>query len=687
MRACATTLVLAFASLTAVCASGEIAINASNLCTACDCDRNTKSVACRSSQTPTDAGADHLYLESIPHSYRKIRVSGVRRVTVAEGAITASSHDVHLTVRGAERVAFDTGGVVIEGEAGRAFVEVDGAAEVDVARGAVAAKNNGGGDFSVQLVHCGKVRLAEDGFDVLTAVRISDADEVHLSPSSLRPTNLMESLDLEIVLEDVRLLPALPEKVFPSAKSVTLRRCHIKEVSGNAFYVTMVESVRFEECSVDRIQSGAFPDGVFIRGLSFDNCTLTSVSENAIMSASQELKVARTEINSMSKAAFNCQAAKVIFRSNLFRTLGSESLKIKTWSDFAMVGNKINFLERGALAGIANPDADVGANVSFVFSRNNVSYANMDGLKIVIESARVAQFSVDANNFERECDCDFDDWIDRVSGTFGEQYLNLRGALKNTSKCSVVDDFYLGCFDGAERVPAAQYKKVLCGQREMGRSGSDLVMPECQVKTPLDDFWQSFKEQVQVDTNKGLLLVILLAAVGLSLVVSICTLLRWIVYTLQLRAKVRSGGGEMEWNFTKIEERRRSTPSPRDATDHYESLPLTRELIGEEEEDEQEGDDEKASENHSSKKELAQQEAKRLSYLHDNPPKLTFYDEMIDLLKEKLDDPDNYATVADTATPTTSSSVAATSTSASGNTDSLYMDPKNREDGSHGTDG
>ena len=526
-----------------------------------------------------------------------------------------------------------------------------------------------------QIERCGKVRLAEHGFGVLTAVRVSDVVELHLAPSALRPSILTESLDLEIVLEDVRLLPSLPEKVFASAKSVTLRRCQIREISSDAFYVTVVERVRFEECSVDRIQSAAFPDGVFIKSLSFENCTLTSVSDRSVMSASQELRVVNTEINSMSKAAFNCHAAMVVFRSNLFHTLGTESLIIKTWSDFAMVDNEISFLERGALAGIANPDLDVGANVSFVFSRNNVSYANMDGLKLGIESSRVARFSVDGNHFGRECDCDFGDWIDVVCGSEGPQYLNMKGALKNTSTCNVKDDYYLGCFGGSSNVSAAQYKRVLCSVSLENDPASG-----CQVKTPLDDLWQLFKEQVQVDTNKGLLLVILLAAIGFSLLVSIYPLLRWIVYTLQLRAKVR--GGSEEWNFTKIEERRRSpTSSPCPASDPYEELPLTREEEVELIEDEEE--DGKSQERHSAKKEQSQeqqQQSKRLSYLHDNPPKLTFYDEMIDLLKERLDDPDNYAVVADTATPATSSSEAATtSNSTSGNNDSLYMDPKNRD--------
>lgn len=68
------------------------------------------------------------------------------------------------------------------------------------------------------------------------------------------------------------------------------------------------------------------------------------------------------------------------------------------------------------------------------------------------------------------------------------------------------------------------------------------------------------------------------------------------------------------------------------------------------------------------------------SYLHDTPPKLTFYDEMIDLLKEKLDDPDNYATVADTAggVGAAAGGIEVEGGAEDNNEECLYMDPKNR---------
>jgi hypothetical protein len=64
--------------------------------------------------------------------------------------------------------------------------------------------------------------------------------------------------------------------------------------------------------------------------------------------------------------------------------------------------------------------------------------------------------------------------------------------------------------------------------------------------------WNNFQEKIEVTTNKGILLILLLFVLASSLIVGILTLLRWIVYTFQMRGKYSSN--DEEWNFTKVEE-------------------------------------------------------------------------------------------------------------------------------------
>ena len=88
-----------------------------------------------------------------------------------------------------------------------------------------------------------------------------------------------------------------------------------------------------------------------------------------------------------------------------------------------------------------------------------------------------------------------------------------------------------------------------------------------------------FAMYFQVDSNRGILLIVLLFVLASCLVVGILTLFRWIVWTIRNRGK---GDDEEEWNFTKVEERAAGVPSPLPRDDdprhhslHYESLPLT----------------------------------------------------------------------------------------------------------------
>ena len=43
---------------------------------------------------------------------------------------------------------------------------------------------------------------------------------------------------------------------------------------------------------------------------------------------------------------------------NVFKTLVNQALSLKSWSDFRMVGNTIQFMDFGALSGISNPGLD-----------------------------------------------------------------------------------------------------------------------------------------------------------------------------------------------------------------------------------------------------------------------------------------------------------------------------------------
>ena len=318
------------------------------------------------------------------------------------------------------------------------------------------------------------------------------------------------------------------------------------------------------------------------------------------------------------------------------------------------------------------PDGN-GDPARFSLANNTIAYANRDALLTRLPLDAVVA-DVGQNVFERECSCEVSTWLDFVcGGAQGQDLLSLGEAVKNSSLCRVEKSFRR-CFGGEDTALIPAYVGRLC------KDGAEDPQLECSSGV-LDHLWEAVRDQIEVETNKGILLILLLCAILFSLIMSIYTLLRWIVYTLQVRAKTRNS--EEEWNFTKIEERQLHTPTT--PIDHYESLALAKpeEILEEEEEEESE---EVSSENKedqttselmdtstaSDRASLVVGEDKRASVANrDSMPKMTFYDEMIDLLKEKLDDPDNYGTVADSSSSTKGPNAAAAAAAST----ALYQDP------------
>ena len=216
--------------------------------------------------------------------------------------------------------------------------------------------------------------------------------------------------------------------------------------------------------------------------------------------------------------------------------------------------------------------------------------------------------------------------------------------------------------------------------------GPSLQNQDCSYESPLN----IILEQIEVNTNKGILLVVLMFVLTSSLIIGIITLLRWIVYTCQTR-KYRRSKNDADWNFTKIEERQNilkendhviqeeeaieleeSSPSP---TQHYESLALTANTEISTSNDTPADPNNIITDNKNKNiiKETEESEPLLGVKLPEHassgkpPTQATFYDEMICLLQEKLEDPDNYATVVDDKENEQQMTNNAT----------LYMDPMN----------
>ncbi len=123
-------------------------------------------------------------------------------------------------------------------------------------------------------------------------------------------------------------------------------------------------------------------------------------------------------IQSLAKyGAVHATVATVTLLNNTFRTLGEESLNFESWDSVRIIGNRIDFLEEGAINAIQKPiDA---ATAVFVFVENVIGYANR--MSLVNQIPREVSVSLERNVFSHTCDCMLDLYVKSVTGHSGKR--------------------------------------------------------------------------------------------------------------------------------------------------------------------------------------------------------------------------------------------------------------------------
>ncbi len=612
--------VLLLSALIAASSSSTIS-TVEDLCGACRCDDGDYPATAECG----DVG-EIAFEATLPSSLNRLSVINGLKVAFRRGAVRHRRLDIEIDGV-TEEILFEPKSVTIMG--GVVGVIVSSSSNVgklSLESRCVSAEQ---GDFRLNVDGLAEVDVAEQTFDVLSQVSIRNVGRLNLASKAFKPNVplLARRPQLNITIKDVKEIPFLPSHTFTSAFSIEFDACRINQVAKNAFSANHIKRVVFTKSAIDRVHENAFPDdGSFIEELFVHDCVLTTVSKRSFSAASSRLTLSSSFVSALSSEAFACQAANVIVQDNHFKTLAARGFVLSSWSEFRFRRNRVDFMTENAFSGVLNDDDSESV---FEFSDNFIAYANMDALAVSLPTAETV---VNNNTFGRECECDIDNWLTIVSGRNSA----ILPKLLNSSLCAV-PVFTQKCFL-RPHVAVADYIGRLCG--------GDASMDQCD-SFGIVDFIEKVRKVIPIRaTNSGLLLVILLCAVAFSLIVSIFTLLRWIIYTLEIRRYDRKMAAK-DWDFTKIEERI-SEKSP--VEDHYERLPI-------EEEPEEELEDRASSSPirdekssliaNEEKKPMEEVEATSKRVSVGAPPKMTFYDEMIDIIREKLDDPDNYATVAD----------------------------------------
>ena len=625
-----------------------VEITKDNACEVCSCGPGPSQIPKElvKCQDQTDS---MLEFASLPSMVRGVDIINVKSVIFKRGAIRVRKNDFvyNINVNQVSTLEFAEKSTTIYLNNGTVHFNLNRVGHLKIQSRAVSAS---AGNFVLKVEETVKVDISGQAFDVMTSASLNNIGQLNLAPAAFKPNAPLNFQQPTTTLKFVNIgsIPGLPMEAFSSAQSILFSHCQITDIESTAFSGMSVNNVTFESTTVERIHSSAFPNQNVVENLSFVNCTLISISEKAVTSAISTLRLLYSNFSSINHEAFHVTVATVDVQGCFFKTLVHKSFVFRSWNEVHFRSNIFSFLEKESLMGIEEPNSPS----IFYFSDNFVQNANKNGLKV--DDNEASKNITEGNTFRKECECDYDKYLMAVSGeTDFKNPSKWTVALLNTSLCQV-QSYEQGCF-GKSHVLVSDYEFKMC---------SVMTSTDCSYEA-YESLWKILKDlwNDEEKRTRNILKVVLMFVLISTLLVGILTLFRWIIYTIQVR---KFDHHKDNWSFTKIEEQQKlkendlieeeaieleDSPSP---TQHYESLALTSNT-------ETSTPPDLKPEKSEEKEPLLMAKLPEVATEGAPPVQTTFYDEMICLLQEKLEDPENYATVVDDKEMT--------------NNATLYMDP------------
>lgn len=516
----------------------------------CQCDRVRVRCACTHNSSFQDAFVFHDETRKLDQLW----VNGCARLVFPPQALSAESHLVRIHISNIDHLEFQAESL---GVTRLQFLNISSCTTLTIHQQAFRSYNQDSPTVTLLAKKIHQMNIKSKAFASIKNVTLVDIADLQLEPLAFKVK--VPTLEPTISIRFINIsTSAIASSVFSSSfRNIVLENCTIDKIQNNGFSGFIMNNITLRGVAINRIERSAFSDQSAIDFLHFDRCNISSFSQKSITAGISKFSLTNSVIQSLAKyGAIHATVATVALVNNTFRTLGEESLNFESWDSVRIVGNRIDFLEEGAINAIQRPIDK--ATAVFVFSDNVIGYANR--MSLANQIPREVNVSLDQNRFSHSCDCMLDRYVKSVTGHSGlsSPFHDLTGLVANTSYCRLTDRDR-PCFTTSLTL-IQEYSVLFCSE-----SGP----PPCAVFIDPDaedgglaggggggaeggrfsSFYADFLLLFQVKTTKGILLFLLFCVVSSVVLLTICVGFLWIHRLLKRGRLVRDNlSGSFQFN-------------------------------------------------------------------------------------------------------------------------------------------
>ncbi|XP_069686604.1 uncharacterized protein [Periplaneta americana] len=401
---------------------------------------------------------------SLPAATLELNVSGAGELRLLAGAFSQVAALQRVRVDGVGRVVVRRH-AFLNLSAPHTLLEVLDCGRAVLERHAFRAVR---GPLTASVARCAHVVVQGAAFSWILAITLRDVPRLELSPQAFAfeaPTSVGRHGPAATVLLQNVVLAELPRDTFPSsAAEVRLVDAEVRTVQSGAFCANTLFAVIFQNTSLHRVETGAFSDRTLIKYLELSGVRIRVMAARALQAAVDNLTVQHSRVSEVSEGAVNITVAKASFLFNAFEKIEARGLVLKSWNMVRMDNNTFGFLAADAIRLPFEALPGVSSH-EFSFAGNELDRLSPGALRFAVEAleggAGIKARLVD-NRFSQLCHCNLLAWVrDVTAGRRGVE------EVFNSSACTV-DAVLARCFNVPEGyLNMRDYTEQVCGTADV----------------------------------------------------------------------------------------------------------------------------------------------------------------------------------------------------------------------------
>ncbi|CAH4038682.1 unnamed protein product [Pieris brassicae] len=382
------------------------------------------------------------------------------------------------------------------------------------------------GPLSVTIEHCTYVSIESEAFSWLLSISISNIGKLQLRSGSftLDPTaaNVGEhGPGMTIKMKNLSITELAGQTFGSSAALISMEGILVRAIHSEAFSANTYNIVMAMNSTFQAIEGESFSQKSLINNLHFYGCNIHHLATGALQSAVAKLNISHTKIDIVETGAINSTIVLIDISHCIFHIFKERGFELSSWNKVYMIGNSFDELAPNAIIGSSGSIHEV------IFKDNEIEIMNPGSLDFLGKAFTQYEKYIDYKNnyYGQPCNCNMSFWF--ASGLGVES----ADPFVNESYCTV-DEFFARCFNVYDQnMPLSKFFHNVCNDKTSIQCESYNAQGEeatKEVKNPR--FPHIFMEDSESGLTRrnakviGILIVTILGCITIAL---LFTLIKW----------------------------------------------------------------------------------------------------------------------------------------------------------------